>query len=223
MAALRRIALFEGVPDPALARLAASSRFLSVEPGQLVLDYDDPTTDVLFMTAGSIRVSVHTPDGGHARILGDFHAGEFVGEMSAIDGAPRSARVEALVRTRLCLVPAHSFLALAAAAPEVGLRIMQLLTARIRGQTQALLEHTALPTRWRLAAELLRIARPRADGTRVISPLPIQEDLANRVGARRETVSRELGALARAGLLTRSRVSIVLPDPGALAEAMRRR
>jgi len=221
VAALRRVSLFADAPAPAMERMAACAAWLQAEPGRLVLDYEDRTTDVVFVMAGSIRVSVQTAGGGHVRLLGDFHAGEFVGELSAIDGAPRSARVETLVRSSLCLVPAEAFLAITAEVPAVGLRIMRLLSARIRAQTLKLLEQTALPIRLRVGAELLRIARPRADGTLVISPPPTQEDLANRIGARRETVSRELGILTRAGLLQRTRASIVLRDPGALEAAVR--
>lgn len=136
--------------------------------------------------------------------------------MAAIDGVPRSARVEALVRTRLCLVPAAAFLQLAFEAPEVGLRLMRLLTARVRAGNRRLLEHMALPVRLRLAAELLRLARCRPDGTLVLSPPPTEEELGSRIDARREAVSRELSAFGRAGLVRRGRGALVLPDPTAL-------
>ena len=217
---LHSVPLFAGAPDAALQRVCASATCFVVPPGQIVLDFEDPSTDVVFVVEGAVRVSVQTAGGSHLRILGDFRAGDFVGEMSAIDRAPRSARVESLVRSRLCIVPASAFLAIAAEVPEIGLRIMRLLTARIRTQTRALLENTALPIRLRVAAELLRIARPRGDGTLVISPPPIQEDLANRIGTRRETISRELGALGRAGLLQRTASAIVLTDAAALQAAV---
>ncbi len=208
--ALARFAFLAGAPADALDRFTAHARWIDAAPDETVVDFDDVTTDVFFVVQGSVRVLVRTADGEHTQILGDFVAGDLVGEMSAIDDAPRSARVEALVRT----------LDLAFAARSVSLRLMQLLTARIRGQNQRLLEHTALPTRLRLAAELLRLSRPRPDGTRAVSPPPTQEELAARVGARRETVSRELSALIRAGLLRRTRAAFVLDDPAALHAAV---
>lgn len=218
--ALHGIPLFEGAPAAAMQRVQSRANCFIVPPGQIVMDFEDPSTDVVFVAEGCVRVSVQTAGGSHLRILGDFRAGEFVGEMAAIDRAPRSARVEALVRSRLCIVPADAFLAAAAEVPEIGLRIMRLLTARIRSQTRSLLEHTALSIRLRVAAELLRISRPRGDGTLVISPPPTQEELANRIGARRETISRELGALSRAGLLRRTASVIVLTDAAALQAAV---
>ncbi len=218
--ALARLAFLAGAPADALARFAAHARWIDAGPNETLVDFDDVTTDVFFVVQGSVRVLVRTADGEHTQILGDFVAGDLVGEMSAIDDAPRSARVEALVRTRLCVVPAAAFLDLAFTARSVGLRLMRLFTARIRGQNQRLLEYTVLPTRLRLAAELLRLSRPRPDGTRAVSPPPTQEEMAARVGARRETVSRELSALTRAGLLRRTRAAFVLDDPAALRAAV---
>lgn len=218
--ALARLAFLAGAPPHALSRLVAHARWIDARPNETVVDFEDATTDVFFVVQGSVRVLIRTADGEHTQILGDFVAGDLVGEMSAIDDAPRSARVEALVRTRLCVVPAAAFLDLAFTARSVGLHLMRLLTARIRGQNRRLLEHTVLPTRLRLAAELLRLSRPRPDGTCVVSPPPTHEELAARVGARRETVSRELSSLTRAGLLRRTRSAFVLNDPAALHAAI---
>ena len=90
---------------------------------------------------------------------------------------------------------------------------MQLLTSRIRAQNRRLLEMTALPIRLRLIAELIRLSRPKPDGTRLLNPLPTQEELASRIGARRETISREISVLVDAGMVQRTRVSLILHDP----------
>ncbi len=214
--ALARLAFFAETPVDVLARFAAHARWVDAGPDETVVDFDDVTTDVFFVVQGCVRVLLRTMDGERTQILSDFAAGDLVGEMSAIDGAPRSARVEALVRTRLCIVPAAAFLDLALSSRSVGLRLLRMLTARIRGQNRRLLEHTALSIRLRLAAELLRLSRPRPDGTRILSPPPTQEEMAARVGARRETVSRQLSALMHAGLLHRTRTAFVLDDPAAL-------
>ncbi len=213
---LARVALLQGAPVTAFAALVAAARWVSAGPGEAIIDFDDATTDVFFVLQGSVRVLVRTADGRRTLIIGDLHAGEFVGEMSAIDNVPRSARVETLVFSRLCIVPAASFLGVAFAAPEIGARLMRRLTAKIRSQTYRLLEYATLPIRMRLAAELLRLGRPRPDRTRVLTPPPTQEELAARIGARRETVSRELSALCRAGFVRRARAALILVDPEAL-------
>jgi CRP-like cAMP-binding protein len=73
-----------------------------------------------------------------------------------------------------------------------------------------------LPARERLAAELLRLSRQRADGRRVISPPPPHHLLAARIGVRRETVSLALSSLAREGLVELSPRAIALPLPEGL-------
>ena len=214
--ALAHHPLLDGVPDDIIQQLARHARWLEAEPGQIVVDVEDLTTDVYFVVQGAVRVLVPAARGDRAQILGDFKAGTLLGEIAAIDHAPRSARIEALVRTCLCRIPSSVFLDLAVTSRPVLLRLLELLTTRIRGQTRRLLEHDVLPIRLRLASELLRMSHPRADGTSALSPPPTQEELAARIGSSRESVSRELGCLMREGLVHRSRAALVLDDPAAL-------
>jgi CRP/FNR family cyclic AMP-dependent transcriptional regulator len=213
---LARLPFLEGTPPEAFAALLSAVHWVEADPGQTIIDFDDATTDMFFILQGSLRVLVRTADGARTQIFGDFQAGDMVGEYAAIDEVPRSARVEALVRSRLCVVPAAAFLDLALSSRSVGLRLLRLLTARIRAQNRRLLEHAVLPIRMRLAAELLRLGRPRPDGTRVLTPPPTHDELAARSGARRESISRELAALDQAGLLRRTRTAIVVTEPESL-------
>ncbi len=217
---LARHSFLAGSSDAVLNKLAGQVRWIDAAPDQTIAEFEDETTDVFLILQGNVRVLVRTADGKRTQILGDFATGDLVGEMSAIDNAPRSARIEALVRTRLCVVPAAVFLATVFASPSVSHRLMRLLAARIRGLNRRLLEVTALPIRLRLAAELLRLSRPRPDGSRSVSPPPIQEELADRIGTRRETVSRELSRLTEAGLLRRTQAAYVIDDPAALQAAI---
>ena len=213
--ALRQLSFFAGVPDEALAALAARSRWQVYAPGEVVVDSGDSTDEVFFVVEGAVRVVVRTAFGYEA-ILNDLGAGSFFGEMAAIDGTARSANVTALQRTRLCAVPGAAFMDVVLASPAAGLRLMRLLAGRLRAKDERLLEIMAVPVRQRLMAELLRLSRDRGNGERVLSPPPQQHVLANRIGTRRETVSREMAEMSRAGLLTVGRRAIVLHRPEAL-------
>jgi len=219
-ASLARHPFLAGAAPDVLARLAAHASWFDAGPDQTILDFEDATTDVYFIVQGHVRVLIQTANGKRTQILGDFAAGDLVGEMAAIDGVARSARIEALVRTQMCALPARPFIDAAFGSREIGLRLMRLLTSRIRAQNRRMLELTALPIRLRLSAELLRLSRPKPDGTRVLHPLPTQEELASRIGARRETVSREVSAMTEAGLLQRTRAALILRDPAALQAAV---
>ncbi len=214
--ALGKLAFFRGADPAALAEAAPSARWISVGAGELLVDFGDQTDDVFLVAEGAVRVVVRTPLGQEV-ILGDLEAGEIFGEMASIDGAPRSANVSALRPTRLCRLPAVAFLEVVLRSRAVSLRLMRVLTARLRLQDERMAELALLPARHRLAAELLRLSRPRAQGGgRVVSPPPAQHVLAARIGARRETVSLAFGELAREGLAELSPRAVLLPRPEAL-------
>lgn len=219
-ATLARHPFLAGAPPEVVSRLAGHARWFDADPDQTIIDFEDLTTDVYFIVQGHVRVLMQTANGERTQILGDFAAGDLFGEMSAIDGVPRSARIEALVRTQMCALPARPFVDAVFASRDIGMRLLGVLAGRIRMQNRRILELTALPIRLRLTAELLRLSRPKPDGSRVLNPIPTQEELASRVGARRETVSRELSAMAETGWLHRTRVSIVLANPAALQAAV---
>ena len=218
---LAHFPIFAGADPALLACAEPACTWQDCEAGQVVLDYDCPSTDVrLVARGGPLRVLMRT-SGGREKIVAEIGPGGFVGELAAIAGpaAPPSAGIVALHRTRLCVLPGPAFLDLVLASPPLAQRLLVTLAERIRAQNRRLLEYAALSIRHRLCAELLRLARPRpsgAGGGLVISPPPPRPEMAARIGARREAVSRELAELGRLGLLTVGPRAIVLLDEAAL-------
>jgi CRP-like cAMP-binding protein len=217
---LAALPFFRGADPALLARFDRRATWRSCGPGDVLLDFEDHSTEVQFVVAGLARVIIRTP-AGREMILADLAAGELFGEIAAIDGLPRSANVTAITRSRICALPAPAFLEIVHAAPVVCERLLRLLAAKLRLQTERALERDALSVRLRLCAELLRLSRePRgklgSEAPRIVSPPPPQHELAARIGARREAVSREMAELAREGLLARTGGAILLPQPGAL-------
>jgi CRP-like cAMP-binding protein len=147
-------------------------------------------------------------------ILGEFSDGEFFGELAAIDGTTRSANVTAMVNTRLLTLPQSAFLTILREAPEVSLQLMRSMSALIRSLNTRLAEHAFLPAKYRLYSELIRLSKPRKghDSQRIISPPPIQLELAERIGCRREVVSREIAKMEREKVVERSRGGLILAD-----------
>ncbi len=222
------MSVFDGIPffagvDPAraeaLGRQCVRKRY---SEGELVLDFDDPSTDVYFIVSGDVRVLVRTA-AGKEMILGDFGPGKFFGEMAAIDGAKRSANVTALTNAELLLVPPSVFKEIVLHSPEISERLLRLLTARVRELNVRLFERSVLDLRHRLYSELLRMSSPRKghDGQAIVSPPPFQHDLAARIGCRREQVSRELGAMAEEGLAAKVRGGLVLLRPHVLEKRVK--
>ncbi|HYZ33748.1 MAG TPA: Crp/Fnr family transcriptional regulator [Crenalkalicoccus sp.] len=216
---LARFPLLRDAAPAALAEAARRARWCRAQPGEVVVDYGDVSDDVFLILAGSVRVALRTP-AGQELIVGEREAGEVFGEMAAIDGETRSANVTALHTAQLCILPGPVFLHLVLQSPPVAHRLMRMLTARLRLEDTRLMEMVALPVRYRLYSELLRMARPREDGALRVSPPPPQHVIAARIGARREAVSRELTAMSRQGLAVVTRQSIALPKPEALRAAI---
>lgn len=217
------MSVFDGIPffaglDPvraeSFARQCVRKRYSEAE---LVLDFDDPSTDVYFIVSGDVRVLIRTA-AGKEMIFGDFGAGRFFGEMAAIDGAKRSANVTALTNAELLLVPPNVFREIVLGEPEICDRLLRLLTTRVRELNMRLFERSVLDLRHRLYAELLRMSAPRKghEGQAIVSPPPFQHDLAARIGCRREQVSRELGAMIDEGLAEKIRGGLVLLRPAVL-------
>jgi len=211
------IAFFHDLaPDQAEAHARHCVRKHFAE-GELVLDFDDTSTDVYFIAHGEVRVLIRTAS-GKEMIFGDFGPGCFFGEMAAIDGAMRSANVTALTNAELCVVPAADFKAIVLSEPQLCDRLLRLFTHRIRELNMRLFERSVLDLRHRLYAELLRLASPRkgSPGQTAISPPPRQHDLAARIGCRREQVSRELTAMIDDGLAEKTKGALVLLKPSLL-------
>jgi CRP/FNR family transcriptional regulator, cyclic AMP receptor protein len=220
MHSIAQIAFFKGAADFNLASFERRCIWKKIDEGQSIVDFEDPSSDVYFLLSGEVRIQMRTP-GGKEFILADLREGEFFGELSAIDGEPRSANVTALTKAVICIIGSALFREMLASSPMLSGKVMQLLARRIRELNARLLEHTVLDIPHKLYAELLRLSvpRPNAAPARVVSPPPFHHVLAARIGCRREQITRELGAMERGGLLQKTRGALILPDP----ETIRRR
>jgi CRP-like cAMP-binding protein len=151
---------------------------------------------------------------GRETILRDIQAGEFFGELAALDLKPRSAGIIAVTDATLVRMPSPAFRQAIHRHPDICDQVLAVLVREIRTLANRANEMSGLSMKPRLWAELLRLARasPTAPEERVISPPPTHAELAARVSSHREAVTRELSALERAGLVARRRGAIVLLD-----------
>jgi CRP-like cAMP-binding protein len=216
-ATLRQVRLFRRLSDEQIRRLDGRCLWRRYQARDAVLGHGDAGTDVYFVAAGLVRAVIRA-DGSREIILGDIGAGEFFGELAAIDGRPRSASIVAVTGATLGRMPAAVFREMLDEHPDVRSQVLALLAARIRLLDNRISERATLDVRHRVYAELLRLSRPDGDGGRaVVSPPPFHAEIAARISARREAVTRELRALETAGLVERRRGAIVLTNVQALA------
>lgn len=190
----------------------------SFSGGESLVEFEERTSDIFVIVSGEIRSLLRYAVGKEA-ILGSFRRGDLLGEISAIDGLPRSASLTAVTDAAVLVMPRNVLGELLRQRHEVCLALLRLMAARIRVMNERVSELTFLDTKHRLYNALLRLSRPRQDGgrERIVSPPLVHADLAEMIGASRETVSREMSKLSRDGLLERTSRAIVLKNPSELS------
>lgn len=225
MARLANIHLFKGLDlDP--APFEARSKWRRFDPDEVLVDFDELSTDVYFLLSGEVRVLMRTASGKEV-ILNEMRPGEVFGELAALDGIKRSANVTALTKGEACVMPASVFKELLFTNQPVAERLFCLMASRLRELNAKFMEQTVLDLRHRLYSELLRLSVPRGDKgiERVITPPPFHHIVAARIGCRREQITREFTMLTQEGLIERTRGALILRQPEVLkarvAEAMR--
>ena len=214
---LTDIPLFNSLPEEEGLRYGKSCLWKDYDAHELVIDIDEKTTDVRFVVSGLVRVISRIAVGKEV-ILGEMEPGHFFGELAAIDNESRSANVTALYKTRICIVSQRMFLEILERYPAIALKVMQVLSSRIRTVNLRLAEQSFLQTKHRLYAELIRLSKPRPghEGQRSISPPPTQKELSERIGTRREVVSREINQLVKEGYFEKTRGALVLTNVATL-------
>lgn len=207
----RSFPLFRDMSPGAIAALAAACTLRDHGPGEPVITHNDTTFDVFFLVSGRLSVSLYAADGQHV----GFHemgAGGMFGEISAVDGLPRSVSVETVSSCRIAMLPRARFLAMIETSPCFAMAVARQLAAQVRRLTTRVFEFSTMAVRQRLRAELLRQARPAEGDSAVIEQLPTHAELASRISTHREAVSREMAWLDGQGLVAKQGRSLVIPS-----------
>ncbi len=209
--------LFKCLSEREVMRYSPRCFWREYSENELVIDFEDESRDVRFLLTGRARVILRIATGKEI-ILGDMGPNDFFGEIAAIDDHGRAANVTVLNTSRMCVMPQAVFLDILAESPEVSLIIMRVLASRIRTLNTRLAEHCFLQAKHRICVEIMRKSRPRPghEGQRVISPPPLQREIAERVGTRREVVSRQISALSKSGVVEKTPRALVIKDINAI-------
>ncbi len=201
----------------AFLRRGRRQRFRS---GAALFREGERSEGVLAVLSGRVKVSYFT-DEGQEIVLAMRAQGELLGELSTIDGEPRSATGTAVGPVEALAVTAEDFAEFLQEHPRVGLVLLRTLSRRLREATRRRIEYGSLNTTARVAARLVDLADQygEASGSRVRILLPLtQEELAGWVGASREAVSKALRALRQRGWIETHRRGITVLNRDALRQ-----
>ncbi|MBR0724147.1 Crp/Fnr family transcriptional regulator [Bradyrhizobium manausense] len=219
---LKRVQILAGISQVSLEELAKTCRWHTYKRGEEILGYRDPSNNVFFLVSGRVRAIIHSAR-GKAIILRDLRTGDIFGEISAIDGSPRSASIEALEAATVATLTSSQFENLLLNEPSVAMATLRHIAGELRRLSQRVLEFSTLVVQNRIQAELLRLAAEAdRDGAQpLLSPAPSLSDIANRVSTHREAVSREVSRLTSIGLLRREGRNLRVTDIGRLEKLVR--
>lgn len=202
-----------------LDQLIASSLVVSYGNRQRIFDKGDEGDRLLGVLGGQVRIYVMSSE-GRELIMNVILPGELFGEISLIDGKPRSASAVAIGPTDLLHIRRQDFLALLQRNWDLCLKFMVVLCERVRWTSGLLEDASLLDLPSRLAKRLLNLAHgigeKQGDGIRIGLRLS-QTDLGNMLGVTREAVNKQLGEWKRDGLVDMRDGQILILDPKSLA------
>ena len=223
LAALARVPILGGLDDAGLERLAAVCAWRRFAAGERIVGYLEPSTAVYFLISGRARAMIYSA-GGRAVVFDGLDPGTVFGELAALDGAPRSADIEAVEDSTVATLSGAEFERLLLAEPSIAVAMLRKLAADVRRLSERVHEFSTLAVQNRIQAELLRLIRAPGHGGEhpaLLSPAPSLADIADRISTRPEAVSREISRLTGIGLVLREGGDLRVLDVGRLEELVR--
>ena len=188
----------ELLPQPLLDKIAAVATVRTFSKRSIIVSEGDETDSLYVMISGKARVFV-ADDKGREVQLNQLGAGEYFGEVT-FDGGPRSASVMAVEECRCAVVKRAELTTFLEKNPELALHVVRKLARRVRDLTENVRSLALMDVYGRVARLLLELAEEK-DGRLVVSEPLTHKDIASRVGASREMISRILKDLAAGGYI----------------------
>ena len=215
---LRTVAIFADLPVGALEQLARESLIRTYRRGQVLCTEGDPGESLFVLEEGQLRVTQWNFAGDEA-VLAVVDAPAAVGELSLLDGSPRSANLTAAGPVRVRLIPRKAFIALIQDRPQIVPGLLATLATIIRHANARQVDLLTLDVPGRLAKWLIdraeRTGVPTAAGT-TFDLARSQGELAAEIGTTRPTLNRALRAFEERGLLSTDGTRITILDNAAL-------
>lgn len=202
---LARSAFLGALGAEACAALAAAGHVRQIDPDVELFRAGDPCEEVQVLLVGRVRLWRLTAD-SHVLVLHTCGTGEVLGQMSALDGEAHSVHATAVTHCRVLAVPARAFRELLQARPGLALALARVLARRVRALSEEL-----EAMKFSSISERVRVQLHR-EGERLRELRLTHQELADRVGATRENVSRVLGLLRDRGILRLGRGRIEILD-----------
>jgi CRP/FNR family transcriptional regulator len=215
---LARVPVFETLGREDLAQVAQVVVPRRFAPGQVIFREGDESDTCYVVASGHARALREHGD-GRTIALARFGPGDIFGELAMFDNERRSATVEALDDLHALAILGHDMRRLMREHPEIAVKLVTALGRRLRAANERLARQSFQTVQSRVASVLISlIEQQRAEGApeKDVLVTATQAELAQLAGSSRESASRFLAVLERAGIVTQGRGKLTVHDPEAL-------
>jgi len=211
---LKNVPIFSSLSEPEFAFLTARLVQRKFSAGEFIFDEGGPCTGLYVVESGHVRI-FKSAAGGREQVLSIDGPGGSIAELPVFDDGPYPASAQAITDCSLLFFSKKDFQLLCVQHPEVALKVLRVVGARLRRLVGIIEELSFTTVRHRLAALLVRLAK--SDGARkghsVTLTLPANNnELAAQIGTVRELVSRNLSRFQSEGLIEMDGRTVVIPN-----------
>lgn len=213
MTLFERHPLFREFRTEERSRLARYATTRQVKRGKTIFSKGEVGTSLFAVCSGMVEVVIPSTEGKNA-VVNLIGEGEIFGEIALLDGGPRTADALAFSDCELMAIERRDFLALLRENPEVTIKLLEVLCARLRRTTEQVEDLMFLDLKSRLVKTLLRLSKSAKPPCHIAIS---QTELSQIVGFSREMTNKQLRLWAKEGWITLARRRIIVDRPDALA------
>ena len=219
VALLSRVPVFESLGRDELGRVAEVAVPRQFTAGEVVFRENDESDTCYIVRQGHAR-AVRTNQDGRTITLASFGPGDFFGELAMFDSERRSATVEALDDVEALALLGPDMRRLLNSHADLAVKLVTAMGRRLRAANERLASQSFQTVQSRVATvvtQLVEQARQEGAGDHDVLVTTTQADVAQLAGSSRESASRFLAVLERAGVVSQGRGKLTVHDPEALA------
>jgi CRP-like cAMP-binding protein len=218
IALLRRVPVFSALSEDDLTRVAEVAVPRRFGAGETVFREGDESNTCYIVRAGLAR-AIRAHMDGRSITLANFGPGDIFGELAMFDNERRSATVEAVADSEVIAILGGDMRRLLREHPDIAVKLLAAVSRRLRETNERLARQSFQTVQSRVAtvlSQLVATAQSDGAGEQDVLITSTQADLAQLAGSSRESASRFLAVLERAGVISQGRGRLVVHDPPAL-------
>jgi CRP/FNR family cyclic AMP-dependent transcriptional regulator len=220
---LARSGIFQGVDADAAESLAKELEYIEVRKGETIFNEGEAGDSLYIVLSGKIKIVRRAAD-GRQNLIALMGPSDMIGDLSIFDPGPRTATATAVTDARLARLRKGALRPWISNRPEIAEQLLRVVARRLRRTNDALADLIFTDVPGRVAKNLLQMAGrfgSRDGGVLRVTHDLTQEELAQLVGASRETVNKALADFASRGWLRLDGKSVIILDPERLARRAR--